>query len=184
MTALLVILALVVVLALWLMMTYNRLIRNRNLKDEGWSGIDVQLKRRHDLVDNLVRSVKAYMQHERGLLEEIARVRSMAKGNQSVAEVAKNESALSSLLGRLFAVMENYPDLKASENTMQLQNELASLENEIQLSRRYYNATVRDYNTSMQVFPSNIVASMFHFEKAEFFELENPEERQAPTVNF
>ena len=184
MIAMLVILALAAILVLWVIATYNRLIKNRNLKDEGWSGVDVQLKRRHDLVDNLVRSVKAYMQHERGLLEEIARVRSLAAGAKNVADAAQNEGMLTSLLGKLFAVMENYPDLKASENTMELQKQLASLENDIQLARRYYNATVRDYNTSMQVFPSNIIASMFHFEKGVFFELDNPDERQAPQVQF
>ena len=179
--------AAVLVLALvWFISIYNRLVRLRNLKEEGWSDIDVQLKRRHDLVGNLVNTVKGYMTHERGLLEEVARCRSMCQ--QSVgagpAEAGRAEGMLTQALGRLFAVMENYPDLKAHTNSMHLQTELSGLEEAIQMARRYYNGTVRDLNTAIELFPSNMVASMFRFAKAEYFELDNVEERQAPVVQF
>ncbi len=169
---------------LWLIIIYNRLIRLRNLKDEAWSGIDVQLKRRYDLIDNLVNSVKGYMGHEKEVLEEIARCRAQAQHAVSVDELSKLEKGLSQALGRLFAVMENYPQLKASENVMQLQQTLTALEQEIQMSRRYYNGTVREFNTQIEIFPANIVARRFNFTTASFFELENASERDVPTVRF
>ena len=179
-----VVLVLVLAVALWAIGVYNGLVRLRNLKEEGWSGIDVQLKRRHDLVGNLVNSVKGYMAHEKGTLEELAKARSAAQGANTVAQTAQAEGMLSQAMGRLFAVMENYPELKANESVMQLQNTLASLENELQLARRYYNGTVRDLNTRIEVFPSNLVAKQFGFAKAEFFELENIAEREVPKVEF
>ena len=179
-----VILGAIVLLLLWLVSIYNGLVRLRNLKEEGWSGIDVQLKRRHDLVDNLVNSVKGYMSHERGLLEEVARCRSQAGGARNVAEAASAESGLAQALGKLFAVMENYPDLKATENVMHLQTTLTELEDTIQAARRYYNGTVRELNTKIEVFPSNIVAGVFHFTKAEFFELGDAAEAAVPQVSF
>ena len=178
----------VLVLALgilvWGIGVYNGLIRLRNTKDEGWSGIDVQLKRRHDLVGNLVNTVKGYMAHEKEVLEEIAKMRSVAQNASGVAQAAQAEGQLSQALGRLFAVMENYPQLRANENVMQLQNTLTALEDEIQLARRYYNGTVREYNTRTEVFPSSIIARQYGFTKAECFELDNVAEREVPQVSF
>ncbi len=146
-----IVLVLALVIVVWGIGVYNGLIRLRNTKDEGWSGIDVQLKRRHDLVGNLVNTVKGYMAHEKDVLEEIAKMRSMAQNATGVAQAAQAEGQLSQALGRLFAVMENYPQLRANENVMQLQNTLTALEDEIQLARRYYNGTVREYNTRTEV---------------------------------
>ena len=171
-------------IVLWGIAVYNGLIRLRNLKDEGWSGIDVQLKRRHDLVGNLVSTVKGYMTHEKEVLEEIAKMRSMAQNAAGAAQSAQAEGMLSQALGRLFAVMENYPQLRANENVMHLQNTLTALEDEIQLARRYYNGTVREYNTRTEVFPASIIARQFGFQKAEFFELENAADREVPQVSF
>ena len=179
-----IVLALVLVVVFWGIGVYNGLIRLRNMKDEGWSGIDVQLKRRHDLVGNLVNSVKGYMAHEKDVLEEIARMRSVAQNAAGVAQSAQAEGQLSQALGRLFAVMENYPQLRANENVMQLQNTLTSLEDEIQLARRYYNGTVREYNTRTEVFPASIIARQYGFQKAEFFELDSVAEREVPQVSF
>ena len=179
-----VLVVLVVLIVAWVISIYNRLVRLRNLKSEGWSGIDVQLKRRHDLVGNLVNSVKGYMTHERGVLEDVTRMRSESQKASGVAATVAAESGLSSALGRLFAVMENYPDLKSSANVLELQNSLSHLENELQMARRYYNGTVRDLNTLIQTFPVNFVARKFGFTEAEFFELDNAEERIAPTVAF
>ncbi|MBQ5728211.1 MAG: LemA family protein [Mailhella sp.] len=179
-----IVLALVLVVVFWGIGVYNGLIRLRNMKDEGWSGIDVQLKRRHDLVGNLVNTVKGYMAHEKEVLEEIAKMRSVAQNASGVAQAAQAEGQLSQALGRLFAVMENYPQLRANENVMQLQNTLTSLEDEIQLARRYYNGTVREYNTRTEVFPASIIARQYGFQKAEFFELDNVAEREVPQVSF
>ena len=178
------IVVLAVIIFVWAISVYNRLIKLRNLKEEGWSGIDVQLKRRHDLIGNLVNTVKGYMQHERGVLEDITRMRSSAQQAGGVAAVAAAESGLSQALGRLFALMENYPALRASENAMQLQESLSKLENDLQMARRYYNGTVRDFNILIQSFPSNIVAGRFGFKEGEFFELDNMAERALPQVSF
>jgi len=176
---------LAVIIVVWAISVYNRLINRRNLKEEGWSGIDVQLKRRHDLIGNLVNTVKGYMQHERGVLEDITRMRSSAQqAAGGVAAVAAAESGLSQALGRLFALMENYPALRASENAMRLQESLSKLENDLQMARRYYNGTVRDFNILIQSFPSNIVARRFGFKEGEFFELDNMAERALPQVSF
>ena len=179
-----IVLALVLLIVVWGIGVYNGLIRLRNMKAEGWSGIDVQLKRRHDLVGNLVNTVKGYMAHEKDVLEEIAKMRSVAQNASGVAQAAQAEGQLSQALGRLFAVMENYPQLRANENVMQLQNTLTSLEDEIQLARRYYNGTVREYNTRTEVFPASIIARQYGFQKAEFFELDNVAEREVPQVSF
>ena len=179
-----IVLALAVVIVFWGIGVYNGLIRLRNMKDEGWSGIDVQLKRRHDLVGNLVNTVKGYMAHEKSVLEEIAKMRAMAQNAAGVAQAAQAEGMLSQALGRLFAVMENYPQLRANENVMHLQNTLTALEDDIQLARRYYNGTVRDYNTRIEVFPASIIARQYAFQKAEFFELDNAAEREVPQVSF
>ena len=179
-----IVLALALVIVVWGIGVYNGLIRLRNMKDEGWSGIDVQLKRRHDLVGNLVNTVKGYMAHEKDVLEEIAKMRSVAQNAAGVAQAAQAEGQLSQALGRLFAVMENYPQLRANENVMQLQNTLTSLEDEIQLARRYYNGSVREYNTRTEVFPASIIARQYGFQKAEFFELDSVAEREVPQVSF
>ena len=179
-----IVLALALAIVVWGIGVYNGLIRLRNMKDEGWSGIDVQLKRRHDLVGNLVNTVKGYMAHEKDVLEEIAKMRSVAQNAAGVAQAAQAEGQLSQALGRLFAVMENYPQLRANENVMQLQNTLTSLEDEIQLARRYYNGTVREYNTRTEVFPASIIARQYGFQKAEFFELDSVAEREVPQVSF
>ena len=177
-------LILLIVLALWAISIYNKLVKLRNLKEEGWSGVDVQLKRRHDLVGNLVNTVKGYMAHERGVLDEVTRHRADSQKARGVGESMAAEAGLSGALGRLFAVMENYPDLKASTNVLALQKDLGELENDIQMARRYYNGTVRDLNTVIQTFPSNMVARRFGFSEAEFFELDNVEEKKVPVVNF
>ena len=179
-----IVLVLALGIVVWGIGVYNGLIRLRNTKDEGWSGIDVQLKRRHDLVGNLVNTVKGYMAHEKDVLEEIAKMRSMAQNAAGVAQAAQAEGQLSQALGRLFAVMENYPQLRANENVMQLQNTLTALEDEIQLARRYYNGTVREYNTRTEVFPASIIARQYGFQKADFFELDNVAEREVPQVSF
>ena len=179
-----IILVLALVVAFWGISVYNSLVRLRNMKDEGWSGIDVQLKRRHDLVGNLVNTVKGYMAHEKATFEELAKARSAAQNASGVAQAAQAEGLLSQAMGRLFAVMENYPELRASENVTQLQNTLTSLENEIQMARRYYNGTARAQNDRTMQFPGNVVAGMFGFQKLEYFELENEAERAVPEVNF
>ena len=171
-------------IGLWAIAVYNALVKLRNLKEEGWSGVDVQLKRRYDLVGNLVNSVKGYLVHERGVLEDVTRLRAESRQARSVPEFAAAEAGLSGALGRLFAVMENYPDLKASSNVLDLQTALENLENDIQMARRYYNGTVRELNTQVQTFPANLVASKFGFSRADFFELGNEAEKEAPTVNF
>ena len=173
----------VIITIVWAIGVYNRLISLRNLKEEGWSGIDVQLKRRHDLIDNLVNTVKGYMQHERGVLEDVTRMRASAQQAGGVAAVSVAEAGLSQAVGRLFAVMENYPALKASENALQLQESLSSLENDIQMARRYYNGTVRDLNILIQSFPSNIVARHYSFKEGDYFELDNIAERALPKVS-
>lgn len=162
---------------------YNALVRGKNRLDEAWSGIDVQLRRRHDLVPNLVAAVGQYARHEQEALAKVsdARARSMgARGD--VAAQAQAENALSGALRGLFAIAEAYPDLKASENFRQLQNTLGTLEDEIQMSRRYYNGTAREQNDRVRQFPGNIVAKIFGFAPMSYFELDSPEERAVPTV--
>ncbi len=165
---------------------YNSLVKNRQMTEEGWSGIDVQLKRRTDLIPNLLAAVKGYMSHERELLQKITELRSQSQAAQGSdpAERAKVEGQLSNALLQLRAVMENYPDLKANQNVMEFQNSLEEIENEIQMSRRYYNGSVRNLNVLVESFPSNLVAGRFGFAKAEYFELENPADRAVPKVEF
>jgi LemA protein len=174
-----------VIIAIALVSMYNSLVRLRNLVQESWRQIDVELHRRHDLIPNLVETVKGYAAHEKGVLEEVARARSAAAApGSSPAEQAQQENQLTQALGRLFAVAENYPVLRASENFQQLQGELTATEDRIAAARRYYNANVRELNTKIESFPSNIIAGMFHFERAEYFEADEPEVRQAPQVQF
>ena len=179
MTEILVVLVLVVLSAGVLI--YNRLIRSRNRVSEAWAGIDVQLQKRSELVPNLVQTVKGYASHESSVFEEVTQIR--ATGESSVDARAQQETALSRSLGRLFALAEDYPDLKASEGFQQLHNSLIEIENHLQFARRYYNGAVRDNNNIVESFPSNIVAGLFNFKLAEFFEIELASQRSAPDVD-
>jgi LemA protein len=161
---------------------YNALIRKKYLMQEGWSGVDVQLKRRTDLIPNLVEIVKGYAAHEKHVFEEVARLRAEATKSTSPFERGHTESLLTTALGQLLAIVENYPELKADKNFLDLQQTLSEIEEQIQFARRYYNATVREYNIAVQSFPNNIVASLFRFQSAAFFELENAADRAVPTV--
>lgn len=179
-----IVLALVV---LWVIFLYNGLIRLRNRTKEAWSDIDVQLKRRHDLIPNLIESVKGYMKHERELLENITSARAGAMAAQSAgntSELAKQEGVLGNLLGGLRIAMEAYPDLKANTNMAQLMDELSDTENKIQASRRFYNGMVRDFNIKMETFPNNMIAGMLKFTKFDFFEIEDATERKNVEVKF
>jgi LemA protein len=169
---------------LWLIGVYNGLIRFRNQTKEAWADIDVQLKRRYDLIPNLVETVKGYATHERELFEKVTQARSQAMSAQGIAEKGQAENMLSDTLKSLFAVSENYPQLKANENFLKLQDELADTENKIQAARRFYNGNVRDFNTKIEVFPNNMVAGMLGFQKFEFFEIEEAGEREPVAVKF
>lgn len=182
--ATIVILVIIAIIVLWLIMAYNRFIRLRKRTDEAWSDIDVQLKRRHDLIPNLVETVKGYASHERELFEKVTQARAQAINATGAAQKAQAENMLSGALKSLFAVAEAYPQLRASENFSRLQEELSDTENKIQASRRFYNGNVRDLNTALEVFPSNIVAKLFGFKSAEFFEAEGEEERKPVEVKF
>ncbi|GAA1766592.1 MAG TPA: LemA family protein [Tetrasphaera sp.] len=182
--AILVILGLIVLVALWAVGVYNGLIKLRNLVQEAWRQIDVELKRRHDLIGNLVETVKGYAAHERGTLEDVMKARGAAMaGGQTPAQQAQSEGMLSAALGRLIAVAEAYPDLKANQNFMALQNELTSTEDRIASARRYYNANVRELNTKVETVPSNFVAGMFNIKREEYFEVEGAE-RDPVKVDF
>ena len=163
---------------------YNGLVSLRVRSSEAWADIQTQLKRRHDLIPNLVETVKGYMGHERGVLEKVTELRGTAMGASGPAAAAQAEGQLTQALRSLFAVAENYPQLRASENFMNLQQNLGQIEEQLQLSRRYYNAVVRDLNTRIQAFPSNLIASMFGFTLRDFFELETPEEGRPVQVRF
>jgi LemA protein len=163
---------------------YNALIRLRNQVDNAWSQIDVQLKRRHDLIPNLVETAKGYMQHERQTFETITKARSQAMGARTVDEASKAEGMLSDALSKFMLVVENYPDLKANQNFLSLQEELTSTENKIAFARQGYNDQVLFYNNKIQMFPSNVVAGMFSFTKRDFFEIANAAEREVPKVSF
>jgi LemA protein len=177
------IIALALVLIVGVFM-YNRLIRSRNILNEAWSGIDVQLKRRHDLIPNIIETVKGYVKHERKVLEEITNLRSQLTSPATVQEKGQLENSFSQALKSLFALAEAYPDLKANQNFIELQQALANTEDQIQLARRYYNGAARDYNTMVESFPSNIMARIFGFSKAAFFDIELATEREAPGVKF
>ena len=173
-----------VALALWVASMYNGLVRLRNQVRNAWSQIDVQLKRRHDLIPNLVETAKGYMKHERETLEEITKARAQAMEAESVGETAQAESKLQGALSKFNLVVENYPDLKANQNFLSLQEELTSTENKVGFSRQFYNDQVMRYNNRTESVPTNIVAGLFGFTKSEFFELESPEERNVPNVSF
>jgi len=184
-TALLVVLGIALFLAVVVIGMYNSLVSVRNHCDEAWSNIDTELQRRYDLIPNLVETTKGYAKHERELLEDVVNLREKASANHGgVASQAADESLLQNALGRLMVRLEAYPDLKASANFVELQKELANTENRIQAALRFYNGNVRENNNRIQQFPSNVIASMFAFGAREFFELENPEARQAPQVQF
>jgi len=181
-----IIIGVVVILISVFIATYNKLVRLRNQVKNAWAQIDVQLKRRYDLIPNLIETVKGYMKHERETLEAITKARNLAQqaASSGPGARAKAETELSSALGRLLAVVENYPDLKANQNFLALQEELTSTENKISFSRQYYNDSVLSYNNRTQMFPSNIIASMTGFKASEFFEVSVAGEREAPKVTF
>lgn len=163
---------------------YNELVKLRHRANESWSDIDVSLKRRYDLIPNLVETVKAYAAHEQQTLERVIQARNMAMNASSTADKMKTENELSQTLKSIFALSENYPELKANENFKQLQSELVDTENKIQASRRFYNTNVRDLNIKIDTFPTNLIANMFSFKKMSLFEIENKEERENVKVKF
>jgi len=173
-----------IILAAWFLGVYNNLVMRRNIVNESWSGIDVQLKRRYDLVPNLVETVKGYASHEKNLFEKVTQARASAVSATGVVEKGRAENAFSETLRSLFAVAENYPDLKASQNFQELQKNLNEIEFEIQASRRYYNGCVRDFNTAVQIFPNSILAKMFNFKARDFFEITEQAQKEAPKVAF
>ncbi len=172
------------VVVLWLIFSFNRLVTMRNRAKEAMSDIDVQTKRRYDLIPNLVESVKGYMSHESGVFEKVTEARTRAMNAGGGKEKLAAENVLSGTLKTLFAVAENYPQLKANENFLHLQQELTDTEDKIQAARRFYNGNVRDMNTAIQVFPTNLIANMFGFGAMEFFESDNDAERQPVKVQF
>lgn len=182
-----IILAVVVVAVLWVIVAYNSLVRLVTRTDEAWSDIDVQLKRRYDLIPNLVNTVKGYAAHEKETFDRVTEARSkamQAEGTGDPKQSAQAENMLSGALKSLFAVAEAYPDLKANQNFLQLQQELSDTENKIQAARRFYNGNVRDLNIKVETFPSNLIANMFKFTKREFFEVEGEAEREPMKVSF
>jgi LemA protein len=183
-TIVLILIGLVVLVGVIYILIRNSIIASRNRVDEAWSGIDVQLKRRHDLIPNLVESVKGYATHEQKTFENVTKARSQAMQAEGVQDTAKAESALGAALGQLRVVAEQYPDLRATENFQQLQRQLSELEDEIQASRRIYNSNVQSYNTKIQQFPVSIVANQGGFTDREFFEIEEPSDREVPEVSF
>ena len=195
MTSFLIFLAVLVAIVMWAIGIYNRLINERNRVKNAFAQIDVQLTRRHDLIPNLVEAVKGYMKHERETLEEVITARNAASASldaakadpanaQAIKELGASEGALTSALGRLFALSEAYPDLKANQNMMQLQEELASTENKVAFSRQAFNDVVLSYNNTAENFPNNVIAGMFKFALASFLEIESEEKREVPEVSF
>lgn len=183
-TVLIIIVVVLVLVVLFVIGIYNALIRLRNQVDNAWSQIDVQLKRRHDLIPNLVETARGYMKHERETFESITKARSQAMGAKTVAESSKAEGLLGEALSKFMLVVENYPDLKANQNFLALQEELTGTENRIAFARQSYNDQVLFYNNKIQMFPSNIIAGMFAFGKRDFFEIQVAAEREVPKVSF
>ena len=179
-----ILISLAVILIIWVISMYNSLVRLRNQVKNAWSQIDVQLKRRYDLIPNLIETVKGYMKHERETLEAVTRMRAQAMEATGVADKARAENMLSSALGQFKVAVENYPDLKANKNFLALQEELTSTENKISFARQNYNDQVLFFNNKTEMFPSNILAGMFGFKKEVFFEIEDPQERAVPKVSF
>lgn len=182
---LIILLVVVVVLGGWAIVVYNGLVTLKNRVDEAWSDIDVQLKRRYDLIPNLLETVKGYAKHEEGVFTKVTEARNMAmSAGGDPKKMADSENMLSGALKSLFAVAENYPDLKANQNFMSLQEELADTEDKIQAARRFYNGNVRDFNIKIEVFPNNLLAGMFGFKKRDLFELSDEKERENVQVKF
>ncbi len=181
---LLVVVAVLLLAFLWVIGTYNGLVRLRNQVKNAWAQIDVQLKRRHDLIPNLVETVKGYAKHERGTLDAVVQARARATGAQTVDDRIRSEGELSQALGRLMVVVEAYPDLKANQNFLALQEELTSTENKISFARQFYNDSVMQYNTRIESFPANVVAGSFAFQPATLFELQGRDERAPVAVKF
>jgi LemA protein len=179
-----ILLAVLIVLVLWVIFAFNRLVTLQNRAKEALSDIDVQLKRRYDLIPNLVETVKGYAAHERELFEKVTEARARAMGAQTLPEKANAENALSATLKTLFAVTENYPQLRAAENFLELQRELTDTEDKIQAARRFYNTNVRDLNIKIETFPANLVASIFGFKKMDFFRVEDAAEKEPVAVKF
>ena len=175
-----IILSITLVAVFWFVFSYNGFVRGRNRVDEAWADIEVQLKRRYDLIPNLVNTVKGYASHESTAFEKVTEARSHAMQGGTLADKAKAEGELSGTLKSLFAIAEAYPELKANTNFLALQSELSDTENKIQAARRFYNGIVRDFNTSVESFPSNVIAGMFHFTKKEFFDLPDNDAAQQP----
>lgn len=184
MTTLWVLLAAVAILGVWVALLYNSLVRNTNLAAEGLSGVDVQLTRRSELVPNLVEAVKGYMAHERGLLQSIAELRAKSLAAKDTGERLQAEGLLGQALGKVMALAEAYPELKASANFLELQRSLSEIESELQLARRYYNGAARNLNIAVDSFPSNLVARAFGFSRAQYFEAEDDARREPPKVDF
>ncbi|HVU19559.1 MAG TPA: LemA family protein [Rhizomicrobium sp.] len=180
----LILLVVVAVVGLWFVSIYNGLVRRKNIVAEAWSGIDTQLKRRADLIPNLVETVKGYATHERTTFDELARLRSAGQGQADVAARAQTEQAITAAIGKIMAVAEAYPDLKANQNFQALQGELSNIEDQIQLARRYYNGAARDFNVMIEQFPSNLVAGFGSFKPAPFFQIDNEADRAVPKVSF
>ena len=181
---LIIVLAIIAIVVLYGVLAYNKLIRFRTFVDEAWSGINVQLKKRHDLIPNLMETVRGYATHERETFESVTRARNTAIQAKDVKTQEVAENQLSGALMRLLAVSERYPELKANQNFLQLQEQLGTIEGDIEKSRRYYNGAVRQKNIAIDTFPSNMVANMFNFEKSLFFELENEAEKAVPQIKF
>jgi len=179
-----ILLVLIVIVVAWVVGMYNGLVGLRNQVKEAWAQVDVQLKRRFDLIPNLLETVKGYMTHERETLESVTQARAAVAGAGALPDRMQAESGLTAALGRLFAVAESYPDLKASTNFLALQEELASTENKISFARQFYNQTVMRMNNKVQMFPSNLIAGMFNFQAETFFEVEDDAQREAPKVDF
>ena len=179
-----IILVIIIAIILWIIAVYNSLIRLKNRVQEAWSDIDVQLKRRYDLIPNLVETVKGYMKHEAAVFTKVTEARSKAMQATGAQAKAEAENVLSGTLKSLFAVAEGYPELKASQNFLQLQDEISDTENKIQAARRFYNGQVRDFNTKIQVFPTNIMANMLKFKSYDYFEVANPQEKENVKVQF
>ncbi|CAZ98492.1 LemA family protein [Zobellia galactanivorans] len=179
-----VLIGIVCILVFYVISVYNGLVRKKVEMEEGWSSIDVFLKKRYDLIPGLIETVKGYASHEKETFENITKARNLAQSASSVDELGKAESVLKNSMVNLFAIAENYPDLKADRNFRELQNELTSLEDDIEMARRYYNATVKENNIAIDSFPSNIIANMFTFKKGEFFEVENAAEKEPVKFSF
>jgi LemA protein len=182
--ALKIVIGIIILIVLWLIFSFNRLITLRTRAKEAWSDIDVQLKRRYNLIPNLVETVKGYASHEKEVFQKVTEARTKAMAAGTVEEKAKAENFLSSTLKSLFAVSENYPDLKASQNFLELQRELRDTEDKVQASRRFYNTNVRDLNIKIEIFPASLVAKAFKFTKMDFFEVEEAAAREVPKVKF